>query len=490
MAPNFFQLLVTAPHINPVNRKAKSIPVLNPLDPYGRTFFFSWLGFMVAFLSWYSFPPLLTVTIQHDLQLSQTDIANSNIVALLATLLIRLVSGPLCDRFGPRLVFVGILLVGSIPTAMAGLVTSARGLIALRFFVGILGGCFVPCQVWTTGHFDKNVVGTANALAAGWGTAGAGVTNFVMPAVFDSLVRKSGLTPHKAWRVAYIVPFIIIVVVALGMLFLCQDSPTGKWSERSISGVQKRTRGEIQPADTPNSISVLKDHIYIEGEKQGPLSSDIESQIEGKTYNLDLSQSEYIVAPTFKEILHVVTSPANLSLVGLYSCSFGAELAINSILGSYYAKNFPNLNQTECGQWAAMFGLLNIVSRPLGGIASDAIYRQSQSTWAKKIWLTFLGVSAGAFLLAIGLSNPKSEATMFGLFAGMALFTQAANGASFSLVPHVYPTANGIVSGTVGAAGNFGGIIFSIIFRYNETRGPAAFTTTSSSSRDHAKATA
>lgn len=59
---------------------------------------------------------------------------------------------------------------------MAGLVTSARGLIALRFFVGILGGCFVPCQVWTTGHFDKNVVGTANALAAGWGTAGAGVT--------------------------------------------------------------------------------------------------------------------------------------------------------------------------------------------------------------------------------------------------------------------------------------------------------------------------
>lgn len=27
----------------------------------------------------------------------------------------------------------------------------------------------------------------------------------------------------------------------------------------------------------------------------------------------------------------------------------------------------------------------------------------------------------------------------------------------------------GIVSGTVGAAGNFGGIIFSIIFRYNGT---------------------
>lgn len=249
------------------------------------------------------------------------------------------------------------------------------------------------------------------------------------------------------------------MVVALGMLFLCQDSPTGKWSERSISGVQKSTRGEIQPADTPNSISALKDHIYIEGEKQGP--SDVESQTGGRTYNLDLTQTEYIVAPTFRETLHVVSSPANLSLVGLYSCSFGAELAINSILGSYYAKNFPGLNQTECGQWAAMFGLLNIVSRPLGGIASDAIYRRSQSTWAKKVWLTFLGVGAGAFLLAIGFSNPKTEATMFGLFAGMALFTQAANGASFSLVPHVYPTANGKLSQSMPSAGKVLLMLFS-----------------------------
>jgi MFS transporter, NNP family, nitrate/nitrite transporter len=45
----------------------------------------------------------------------------------------------------------------------------------------------------------------------------------------------------------------------------------------------------------------------------------------------------------------------------------------------------------------------------------------------------------------------------------------AANGANFSLVPHVYPFANGIVSGIVGAMGNFGGIIGAIIFRYNGT---------------------
>ena len=72
--------------------------------------------------------------------------------------------------------FAGILLLGAIPTALAGTITTVRGLLVLRFFVGILGGAFVPCQVWCTGFFDKNVVGSANALAGGWGNAGGGIT--------------------------------------------------------------------------------------------------------------------------------------------------------------------------------------------------------------------------------------------------------------------------------------------------------------------------
>ena len=60
MATGALRLLFASPAVNPTNHKAKSIPILNPLDPYGRVFFFSWLGFMVAFLSWYAFPPLVS----------------------------------------------------------------------------------------------------------------------------------------------------------------------------------------------------------------------------------------------------------------------------------------------------------------------------------------------------------------------------------------------------------------------------------------------
>jgi hypothetical protein len=50
-----------APEINPVNGKAHSIPILNPINKYGRVFFFAWFGFMIAFLSWYAFPPLVRI---------------------------------------------------------------------------------------------------------------------------------------------------------------------------------------------------------------------------------------------------------------------------------------------------------------------------------------------------------------------------------------------------------------------------------------------
>lgn len=65
------------------------------------------MGFFVAFLSWFAFPPLIPDAIKSDLNLTPKEIANSNIVALAATLVVRFVSGPLVDRYGPRKVMAG-----------------------------------------------------------------------------------------------------------------------------------------------------------------------------------------------------------------------------------------------------------------------------------------------------------------------------------------------------------------------------------------------
>ncbi len=70
----------------------------------------------------------------------------------------------------------GVLIAGAIPSGLAGTISNANGLYIIRFFIGILGGTFVPCLAWTTSFFDKNIVGTANALVGGWGNMGGGAT--------------------------------------------------------------------------------------------------------------------------------------------------------------------------------------------------------------------------------------------------------------------------------------------------------------------------
>jgi NNP family nitrate/nitrite transporter-like MFS transporter len=405
--------------------------------------------------------------------LTPTQIANSNIVSLAATLVIRVIAGPLCDRFGPRLTFAGCLLAGSIPTALAGTIHSANGLYVLRFFVGILGGSFVPCQVWSTGFFDKNVVGTANAFAGGWGNSGGGITYFIMPIIFDSLVHSRGLTPHVAWRVTFLVPFVIIVFTAITMLIFCPDTPSGKWSER-FQHVQESLQAhgvDASIVQVPGGITDKADSLPgSEGKaEEAGISKvrtfDHEAKVSEQDM-LDTAKGEIVEKPSLKQALKVVCSPQTLALAFGYFNSFGAELAINSILGAYYLKNFPKLLQTGSGRWAAMFGLLNVVTRPLGGIGADLIYKYTKNLWLKKALLHGVGVIAGALLIVIGKLNPHDQSTMFGLIAVMAVFLEAGNGVNYALVPHVYPAQNGIISGIVGAVGNLGGIVYAIIFRY------------------------
>lgn len=273
--------------------------------------------------------------------------------------------------------------------------------------------------------------------------------SFVMPAIFDSLVKERGLTPHKAWRVAFVVPFILIVAIALGMIFLCEDTPTGSWADRhnmahkviSKSSTEGRivdATGNItdQPenrSNTVNSASEKSTDKKVQDPEYSSAGEDIEAII----------QSEIIQTPTMKEAMSVIFSWQCLMLSAPYACSFGGELAINSILGAYYNRNFPHLGQTNSGRWAAMFGLLNVFFRPAGGIIGDILYRYTHSVTIKKWWLVFCGCAQGVMCLAIGITNPHSEAMMFGLVAGLAFFMDASNGASFAIVPHVHPFANG-----------------------------------------------
>ena len=136
--------------------KAEEIKLLSFKRPHMRAFHFSWMCFFTAFFIWFAIAPLMP-EIKITLGLTKQQIWTSNICSVAGTIFMRFVNGPLCDKYGAR-ILMGIILAGaSIPCAMTGLVQNASQLYALRFFIGLGGSTFVMCQFWTSRMFTKEV---------------------------------------------------------------------------------------------------------------------------------------------------------------------------------------------------------------------------------------------------------------------------------------------------------------------------------------------
>ena len=66
--------------------------------------------------------------------------------------------------------------------------------------------------------------------------------------------------------------------------------------------------------------------------------------------------------------------PAKIT-ISTICCSFGVELALDNVLPSYLGSNF-NFSTTKAGNLAAIFGTLNFIARPIGGVFSDLTGRR------------------------------------------------------------------------------------------------------------------
>ncbi|KAL4079388.1 major facilitator superfamily domain-containing protein [Scleroderma citrinum] len=486
--------------INPANLKCSSLPLFSLRNQYSINFHLAWLGFFVAFLSWFAFAPLIPDVIKQDLKLTSAQVGNSNVVSLCATLFVRVVAGPLVDRYGPRKVMAGLLVLGAIPSGLAGTAHSANGLYFVRFFIGILGGTFVTCQAWTTAFFDKNVVGTANALAGGWGNSGGGVTFVIMIALYNGLL-SSGLRPSVAWRAAFvIVPVPFLLLLATAIMVFGTDHPAGKWCDRHKAIAHRRGGPESDYIPEDEKAYATPDESKDDPEKKGGLADvqvtvapakDLSSSSSFTTNDLSnmVSQLDYAVNEplTLGLALKVASTPLTWLPALAYFTTFGYELALdanlaNVFLSLYKSKTF---GQTKAGYLASIFGFLNIITRPLGkeflpncGYFGDLAYRR----WGvpgKKYLLISLGIAQGLISLGLGIyidsHHHPSLAVIIGMIVILAMANEASNGVNFSLVPHCNPCSNGFMSGIVGGMGNLGGIAFALVFRFQSVPVGKAF---------------
>src|SRR5450830_1052471 len=215
--------------------KANSINLFSLGTPQMRAFHLTWMAFFVCFFAWFACAPLMPV-IKGEFGLSLAQVANINIAAVAITILVRLIVGPLCDRYGPRKTYTGLLLLGAIPVLGVAASQSYESFLFFRLGIGAVGASFVITQYHTSVMFAPRVVGTANAAAAGWGNAGGGAAQALMPLLLGAVLML-GVSESLGWRIALLVPGVLMLVMAVLYWRYTQDCPEGNYSDLRAAGV-------------------------------------------------------------------------------------------------------------------------------------------------------------------------------------------------------------------------------------------------------------
>ncbi len=206
--------------------RATRIRLLNFSTTPMRAFHLSWIAFFLSFVAWFGIAPLMAI-VRDDLKLTKAQIGNTVIASVAITILARLLTGWLCDRFGPRRTFSVLLIIGALPVIGIGLSHSYHTFLIFRIAIGLIGASFVITQYHTSVMFSPSIVGTANAVTAGWGNLGGGVTQWIMPLLFGAFVGF-GADKFLSWRLAMIVPGALLFLTGIAYYLLTEDRPDGK----------------------------------------------------------------------------------------------------------------------------------------------------------------------------------------------------------------------------------------------------------------------
>jgi NNP family nitrate/nitrite transporter-like MFS transporter len=363
------------------------------------------MGFFVCFFAWFAVAPLMPV-IRGDLHLTPDQVANINIAAVGVTIFVRLLIGPLCDRFGARLTYTWLLALGALPVLAIGLSQGYASFLFFRLCIGAIGASFVITQVQTSTMFAANVVGTANAATGGWGNAGGGVTQAVMPLILAAIVSL-GVQQHYGWRLAMIVPGLMMIAMAVVYYRFGQDSPLG-----NLQGAKAAVKAPPR---------------YTAG------------------------QSFMMAARNYRVWMLFI----------IYGASFGIELTIHNLAATYYVDHF-SLDMKTAGLYAGSFGLLALFGRALGGIFSDRIAHHRGLDGRTALLFGFI-LCEGLGLMLFSRMDSATGALLTML--GFGLFTHMACGVTYSLTPFINPKAYGGVAGIIGAGGNVGAVAAGFLMK-------------------------
>lgn len=394
--------------------KATRIQLFQFNTPAMRAFHLAWMAFFLCFFAWFAIAPLMTV-VREELQLNKDQIGWCMIGSVAVTVIARLIMGWACDRYGPRLAYGWLLMLGSLPLVGISFAYDFQSFLLFRVLIGGIGASFVITQFHMSVMFAPNCVGTANATTAGWGNLGGGVTQMVMPLIFALLATVFGLSSSASWRVAMSLTGVMCFIAGLIYMRFTQDTPAGNFAELRAAGLMpppKATRGSFWEACCNHRV---------------------------------------------------------WALAGLYAACFGIELVLNNVAVLYLVDSFEVLKSLPTAEAMKMAGLIagicgsmNLFARALGGYLADR-WGAKWGLAGRVKWLFLLVFAEGLVLMLFAQSGTLWSAVPALLV--LTLLIAMACGATFAVVPFISKRGLGAISGIVGAGGNIGAVSAGFLFK-------------------------
>ena len=473
----------------PVNSEHKAtvfFPILwTGKQPHMRTFWAATIGFFCTFFSCFA-PGAIGSYIRRappeGLGLEREQLVLAGNLAVTGTILMRVISGPMCDKIGARKTFIFLLMLGVPGMIMMMAASSPEMFIMARLLIGLSLATFVTCQVWCSQFFDRKVVGTVNATAGGWGNVGGGFTLLLMPQLMLYL-RNQTDDINLSWRLCFILPLCMHFAAAL-FIWTGRDLPDGSYKDLETSGAKQKSKGggNVAVLGFTNSNAWIMLITY------------------GLCFGVELTMNNRLV--TYFERYYAIPNEtagplgATFSLMNLFARSWGGILSDylatkwglrGRVTGMWVVQTLEGLMCILLGcvttgmdspddaqfagaakvnsTWESEYGQIYTFDQPsllVKPCASD-LNRSPSHAWLDGTWVR-MPLSQGTLIV---MKDPAEGCIHSGdtlwlsllVIIAFSICVQMAEGLHFGIVPYISRPALGVVSGMVGAGGNTGALI-------------------------------
>lgn len=451
-----------------------------------RVLHYTWIAFFLTFFVWFNMAPVKTAMVESFDFLDGKNFKSLLLCNVALTIPARIIVGALIDKYGPRVIFSGLMVVTMIPGLFFAFGTTFTQLVISRLFLSSIGAGFVIGIKMTANWFPAKHIGRAEGFYAGWGNFGSAAASGLIPVIGLSLIGG-----EMGWRWAMAISSILTGLYGIFYYFVVKDHPSNNVASKS-----HKKSSSILPVSSYGGLIQYYIWLLPLYAALGLLASNLQKQ---------LIHGEHIFSENILYIIWAVLAVLYLfrvyqvsayniprlktgipedekfhfnsvgALNTTYFANFGAELAVVSMLPFFFESTF-NISAQMAGLVAGSFAVINLIARPLGGYLSDKMGNR------KKTMLFYMfGIAIGFALMGFiskysGNFTADGEAILIPMFSGnwwlvtsviitmfCSMFVQGAEGATFAMIPSIKKEYTGKIAGMAGAYGNVGAVTYLYI---------------------------